>query len=52
MTLARTLGGMTVGEMLERMSSIELGQWLALYELEAEEGEFNKNHSSLMNSFK
>ena len=43
---------MTVEEMLERMSSIEIGQWMALYELEAEEDEFKKNHNALVNSFK
>ena len=52
MTLARTLGGMTVDEMLERMSSLELGMWLALYELEGEEDEFKQNHRALVDSFK
>jgi len=35
--LCRELGGMTVGEMLERISSEEITYWYALYLLEEEE---------------
>jgi len=39
-------------EMLERISSVELTQWLALYELESEEYEFNKQHQAMVKSFR
>ncbi len=52
MRLARELGGMTTGEMLDRMSSVELTMWLALYDLEAEEHEFNKQQHELVSSFR
>jgi len=43
---------MTMEEMLERISSRELVQWQALYELEAEEEEFRRKHDQLVNSFR
>ena len=43
--LARVLGGMTVEEMLDRISSIELVQWQAFFELENEEEEFRARKS-------
>lgn len=52
MTLCRTLGGMTVEEMLDRISSSELVQWHALYEIEAEEEEFRRKHDQTVNSFR
>ena len=30
---------MTVGEVLDRMSSIEVAEWLALYQIEADEAQ-------------
>jgi len=43
---------MTVEEMLDRISSSELVQWHALYELEAEEEEFRKQQQQTVNSFR
>jgi len=43
---------MTVEEMLERISSKELVQWQALYEIEAEEEEFRQKHDQMVNSFR
>jgi len=39
-------------EMLERISSTELVQWHALYELEAEEEEFRRQHEATVNPFR
>lgn len=52
MCLARTLGGMTVEEMLERISSSELVQWKALYEIETEDKEFNQRKQEMVDSFR
>lgn len=35
--IAQKLGGMTVGELEERLSVTELAEWGALFEVEAEE---------------
>jgi hypothetical protein len=43
---------MTMEEMLERISSKELVQWQALYELESEEEEFRRQHNQLVDSFR
>lgn len=42
LTLARELG-MTKGELLTRMSSYELTEWMALYSMEAKEREAARN---------
>ena len=52
MRLAKTLGGMTVEEMLTRISSLEIVKWIAYFELENEEEEFQRNKASVTNSFK
>jgi hypothetical protein len=52
MELARQLGGMTLEEMLDRISSNELVMWKALYELEKEEQDSGKRQSDLINSLR
>lgn len=37
---------MTVGDLLDRMSSMELTEWAALYRIEAEEAAHNRKVSS------
>ena len=43
---------MTCEEMLTRISSRELMQWQALYEIESEESEHNEKKNSMLNSLK
>jgi hypothetical protein len=43
---------MTKEEMLDRISSFELCQWRALYELEEEDQDGEKNKNSMMNSMR
>jgi hypothetical protein len=50
MELCRELGGMTLEEMLDRMSSIELVQWRALSEIEKEENESSQRQKDMLKS--
>jgi hypothetical protein len=51
MQLARELGGMTLEEMLERMSSAEILMWMALYAIEDEDKEVSKSKQDMLRSF-
>jgi hypothetical protein len=42
---------MTMEELLERISSRELVQWKALFELETEEQDSKKTQQAMLNSF-
>jgi hypothetical protein len=50
MSLCRELGGMTVCEMLDRMSASELVYWTAFYKLEQEEIAHEEQKSKLKRS--
>jgi len=43
---------MTVNEMLERMTSEEINQWIAFYAWEKEEEEFANGKQQMMNKLK
>jgi hypothetical protein len=43
---------MTVEELLDRISSVEIVQWQALYEIEKEEEEFDRQQRAMVNSFR
>lgn len=45
--MCEKLGGMTVDEMLEKMTSIELTRWQAYYSLEFKERENAKSQAKL-----
>jgi hypothetical protein len=40
--IVRDIGGMTVRELEERMGAVELGEWIALYGIEAAEERRNR----------
>jgi hypothetical protein len=52
MQLAHHLGGMTVSELMTRMSSEELTLWQAFFILEDEEDNFRSKHDKLLDSMR